>query len=93
MISKHKRVRLKHYDGPEALIEYSNNIQDIYKNIEEYSLWKKWKIFIAFDDTVADMIDNIKLNQVVTELFIRGRKLNISVIFITQLYLCQKILG
>ena len=38
MISKHKRVRLKHYDGPEALIEYSNNIQDIYKNIEEYSL-------------------------------------------------------
>ena len=46
-----------------------------------------------FDDTVADMIDNIKLNQVVTELFIRGRKLNISVDFITQLYLCQKILG
>ena len=41
---------------------------------------------IIFNDMIADMINNNKLNPVVTELFIRGRKLNISIVFITQLY-------
>ena len=58
-------------------------MQDVYKNIEEYSLGKKRKILIVFDDIIADMINNKKLHPV-TELFIRGRKLNISIIFITQ---------
>ena len=47
---------------------------------------KKCKILIVFDDIIADMINNTKLNSVVTELFIRGRKLNISLVFITQSY-------
>ena len=52
---------------------------------------KKRKILIVFDDINADMINNNKLNPIVTELFIRGRKLNISIVFITQSYLkCQK---
>ena len=49
-------------------------MQDVYKNIEEYNVGKKRKILIAFDDMIADIINNKKLNPVVTELFIRGRK-------------------
>ena len=61
-------------------------MQDVYKNIEEYNLGKKRKVLIVFDDMIADMISNKKLNPIVTELFIRGGKLNISVVFITQSY-------
>ena len=52
-------------------------MQDVYKNIEEYNLGKKRKVLIVFGDTIADMINNKKLNPIVTELLIRGRKLNI----------------
>ena len=61
-------------------------MQDVYKNIDEYNLDKENKILIVFDDMIADMIHNKKLNSIVTELFIRGRKLNISLVFITQAY-------
>ena len=67
-------------------MEYSNDMQDVYKNIEEYNPEKKLKVLIVFDDMIADMINNKKLNPVVTELFIRGRKLNISIVFITKSY-------
>ena len=63
--------------------KYTN---DIYKNIEEYNLNKKIKISIVFDYMIADLIINKKLNLIVTELFIRGRKSNISLLFITQSY-------
>ena len=62
-------------------------MQDFYKNIEEYNLGKKRKGLIDFDDMIADMINNKELIPVVTELFIRGRKLNISFVFIKQSYL------
>ena len=65
-------------------MEYLNDMEDVYKNIENYNPGKKRKIFD--DDMIADMINNEKLNPVVTELFIRGRKLNISIVFITQSY-------
>ena len=67
-------------------MEYSNNMQDVYKNTEDYNPNKKRKILIFFDDMIADIINNKKLNPIVTELFIRGRKLNISIVFITQSY-------
>ena len=67
-------------------MEYSNNMQDVYENIEDYNPIKKRKILIVFDDMIADMINNNKLNPIVTELFTRGRKLNISIVFITQSY-------
>ena len=60
------------------------NIQDVHKNIEDYNPIKNCKILIVFDDMIAYMINNNKLNPIVTELFIRGRKLNISIVFITQ---------
>ena len=56
------------------------------KNIDEYNPDKENKILIVFDDMIADMIHSKKLNSIVTELFIRGRKLNISLVFITQSY-------
>ena len=61
-------------------------MQDDYKNIEDYNLGRERKILIVFDDMIADMINNKKLNPIVTELFIRGRKLNISIVFIAQSY-------
>ena len=61
-------------------------MQDVYKNIEDYNPIKKRKVLIIFDDMIVDMINNNKLNPIVTELFIRGRKLNISIVFITQSY-------
>ena len=67
-------------------MEYLNDLQDVYKNIEEYNPNKERKVLITFDDMIADMINNKKLNPIVTELFIRGRKLNISLVLITQFY-------
>ena len=61
-------------------------MQDIYKNIDDYNLRKKPKLLIVFDDMIADIINSDKLNPIVTELFIRGRKLSISTVFIMQSY-------
>ena len=81
-----QKVVLKRFNDPKAFIEYSNHICDVYKNIDEYNVDKDRKILIVFDDMIADIIKNKKLNSIVTELFIRGRKLNISLVFITQSY-------
>ena len=86
LISKREQAGLKHFDDPKAFIEYPNDMQDVYKKIEEYNLGKKRKILIVFDNMVADMINNKKLNPVVTEVFIRGRKSNISIVFIMHSY-------
>ena len=77
---------INHFNDPKAFIEYSNDMRDVYKNINYYNPNKENKILIVFDDMIADMIHNKKLNSIVTELFIRGRKLNISLVFITQSY-------
>ena len=58
-------------------------MDNIYENSEEYDTNRKRKTLIVFDDMVADMLINKKLNPIVTELFVRGRKLNISFVFIT----------
>ena len=55
-------------------------------SIEEYNPCRKFKVLIVFDNMIAEMIRNKKLKQIVTELFIIGRKLNISTVFITQSY-------
>ena len=61
-------------------------MHDVYKNVDEYNPDKEKKILILFDDMIADITKNKKLDSIVTELFIRGRKLNISLVFITQSY-------
>ena len=87
LINKTESTGLKHFDDPKAFIEYSNTMQDVYKNINEYNADKERKILIVFHDMIADMINNKKLNSIVAKLFIRGRKLNISLVFTTQSYL------
>ena len=86
LINKREKVGLDHFDDSKTFMEYSNDMQDVYKNIEDYNPIKKRKVLIVFDDMIADMINNTKLNPVVTELFIRSRKLNTSIVFITQSY-------
>ena len=81
LIKRRQDVGIKHLNDPNAFIEYSNNINDVYNNIDDYNPKKDKKIVIIFDDMIAE-----KLPNQVTELFIRGRKMNITVIFITQSY-------
>ena len=86
LINKREKEGLDHFDDPKAFMEYSNDMQDVYKNIEDYNPIKKRKVLIVFDDMIADMINNKKLNPIVTELLVRGRKINIPIVFITQSY-------
>ena len=81
LINKRESTGLKHFNDPKAFIEYSNDMQDVYKNTDEYNVDKEGKILIVFDDVIADMINNKKLNSLIIDLFIRGRKLNVSLVF------------
>ena len=60
LINKREKVGLKHYDNPKVFIEYSNDMQDVYKNIEEYNPGKKRNILTVFDDMIVDIISNKK---------------------------------
>ena len=71
LINKRGSTGLKHFKDPKAFIEYSNDMQDVYKNIDEYNIDKERKILIVFDEMIANMINDKKLNSIVTELFIR----------------------
>ena len=86
LINKRESTGLKHLNDSKAFIEYSNDMNNIYKSIEENNPNKKQKILIVFDDMIGDMLNNKKLSPIVTELFIRGRKLNIFLVFITKSY-------
>ena len=92
VINKREGVGINHFNDPKAFIEYSNDMHNNCKNIDDYNTDNENKILIVFDDMIADMIQNKKLNSVVVELFIRGRKLNISgklnisLVFIAQSY-------
>ena len=86
LIKIREKVGIDDHNDPRAYTEYSNDMHNVYKNINYYNPNKENKILIVFDDMIADMIHNKKLDSVVTELFIRGRKLNISLVFITQSY-------
>ena len=86
LINIREKVGIDHHDDPKAYIEYSNDMHDVYKNIDEYNLDEENKTLIVLDDMIADIINNRKLDWIVTKLFISGRKLNISLVFIMQSY-------
>ena len=86
LINKREGVGIDHLNYPKAFIEYSNDKHDVYKNINYYNPNKENRILTVFGDMIADMIHNKKLDSIVTELFIRGRKLIIFLVFITQSY-------
>ena len=75
---------MKHFNGSKAFIEYSNDMDDIYENIEEYNQNKQRKILIIFDDMNADILSNKNLNPTVTEVFIRDIKLIHNIILFYQ---------
>ena len=93
LINKHEKVGLNHFNDPKAFMEYSDDMQDVYKNIEDYNPIKKPKISLVFDDMIPHMINNNKLSPIVTELFIRGRKLKFLLsLLCNHILKCQKML-
>ena len=86
LIKKRENAGIKHLNDSKAFIEYSNTMDDVYENIDDYNPNRKRKILIVFDDTIADMMGNKKFWAIIKELFIRCRKLNIPLVFITQSY-------
>ena len=79
-------LRIKHLNDPDAFIECSNTMDNDYESIDDYNPSRKRKISIVFDDMIADIMSNKIFHTVIKELFIRCRKLNISLAFITQSY-------
>ena len=86
LIKKREDVGIKHLNNPNAFVECSNMMDDVYENIHDYNSNRKRKILIVFDDMIADIMTNKKFQAIIKELFIRCRKLNISLVFITQSY-------
>ena len=86
LIKIREKVGIDSHNDPRAYIEYSNDMRDVYKYIGDYNPDLENKILVVFDDMIADMINNKRLDLIVTELFIRRRKSNISLVFITQSY-------
>ena len=86
LIKKREDAGIKHYNDPNAFIECSNTMDDVYENINDYNPIRKRKKIIVFDDMIPDIMTNKKFQAIIKELFIRCRKLNISLVFITQSY-------
>ena len=86
LIKKHENAGIKNLNYPNAFIEYSNTMDAVYENIDDCNLKRKRKVLIVFDDMIADIITNKKFQATVKELFVRYRKLNISLVFISQSY-------
>ena len=86
LIKKREDAGIKHLNDPNAFIKCSNTMDDVYENIHDYNPSRKRKILIVFDDMIADIMSNKKFQAIIKELFIRCRKLNISLVFITQSY-------
>ena len=84
LINKREKVGLDHFDDPKSFMVYSNDMQDVCKNIGDFNPRKKHKVLTVPDDMIAEMINNKKLDSIVTELFTRSRNINISIVFISQ---------
>ena len=77
LIKKRNDVGTNHFNDPNAFIECSNTMDDVYENVDDYNPSKKRKTLIVFDDMIADIMSNKKIQVIPKELFIRCRKLNI----------------
>ena len=86
LIKKREDVGIKYCNDPNAFIERSITMDDVYENIDDYNPSRKRKVLIGFDDMIADILSNNKFQAIIKELFIRCRKLNISLVFITRSY-------
>ena len=88
MIKNHKNTRIKYLNDSKAFTECSNTMDVVYENIDDYNPSRERRILIVFDDMIADIMSNKKFQAIIKELFIRCRKINISLVFI--LFFCPK---
>ena len=86
LLKKRVNAGVNNYNDPSAFIEYSISMDDVFSNIDDYNPKRKRKILIVFDDMIADIMTNKKFQAIIKDLFIRCRKLNIFLVFITQSY-------
>ena len=84
LINKREQAGIKNLNDPHAFIEYSNDMNDVLEDINNYNKNRDKKVI--FDDMIAAIMRSEKFEAIVKELFIRCRKLNISIVFITQSY-------
>ena len=86
LIKQREDAGIKNLNDPSVFIEYSNPMDDVYNNVDDYNPKRKRKILIVFDHMIADVMINMRYQAIIKELFIRCTKLNISLLFITQSY-------
>ena len=86
LVKECENAGIKNLNDPNAFIEYSNTMDDVHNNIDDYKAKRKRKTLIVFDDMVVDIMTNKKFQATIKELFIRCRKLNTSLLFISQSY-------
>ena len=86
LIKNRENAGIKHLNDSKPFIDCSNTMNDVYENNDHYNLNRKRKVLIVFDDMIADIMTNKKFQSIIKELFIRCRKINISLLFITQSY-------
>ena len=86
LINNRENAGIKHLNDSKAFVECSNTMDDVFNNIGNYNPNRKRKVLIVFDDMIADIMTNKKFRSIIKELFIRCRKINISLVFIAQSY-------
>ena len=86
LIKNRENAGIKNLNDSKAFIEWSNTMDDLYKNIDDYNPNRRRKILIVFDDNIADIMTIKKIQAIIKELFIRCRKINISLVIITKSY-------
>ena len=86
LIDKREKAGINFNNDPNAFVEYSNSMDDILSDIEDYNKKRKRKMLIIFDDMISHVISDKKAQQILKDLFIRCRKLNISLCFLRQSY-------
>ena len=86
VIKGREKIGIENLKDPKTFVDYSQTNDDVYENLKDYNPTKKRRVLIVFDNMIADMQSNRKLSTKVTELFLRGRKIKISLVFISQSY-------
>ena len=86
LINKREQAGIKNLNDLHAFIEYSDDMNDVLDDINNYNKNRDKKVLIAFDDMIADIEYNKKFKRIIKELFYRARKINVSIVFITQSY-------
>ena len=86
LINKREQAEIKNVNDLHAFIEYSDDMNDVLDDINNYNKNRDKKVLIVFDDMIADIEYNKKFKQIIKELFYRACKINVSIVFITQSY-------